>query len=67
MNCLPFRPVALAWLTAPALTASLLLSACNSQPTATETDKTATVVETPNMPPVTADSTAAGNRGLPRP
>ena len=36
--------IALAWLVAPALTSGLLLSGCNSQPTATETDKTATVV-----------------------
>ena len=36
------RPVVCAWLTA--LAGSLLLSSCNSQPTATETDKTATVV-----------------------
>ncbi|GAA4020590.1 hypothetical protein GCM10022409_00050 [Hymenobacter glaciei] len=35
---------AFAWLTAPTLAAGLLLSSCNSQPTATETDKTATVV-----------------------
>ena len=37
-------PTALAWLVAPALAGSLLLSGCNSQPTATEADKTATVV-----------------------
>lgn len=34
----------MAWLAAPALAGMLLLSACNSQPTATEADKTATVV-----------------------
>jgi len=34
----------MAWLAAPALAGSLLLGACNSQPTATEADKTATVV-----------------------
>lgn len=38
------RPVAFAWLAAPALAGGLLLSSCNSQPTATEADKTATVV-----------------------
>ena len=38
------RPAAIAWLAAPVLTGSLLLAGCNSKPTATETDKTATVV-----------------------
>ncbi|MDQ2793315.1 MAG: alpha/beta hydrolase [Bacteroidota bacterium] len=38
------RPTAFAWLAAPVLASSLLLAGCNSQPTATETDKTATVV-----------------------
>jgi len=38
------RPAAFAWLAAPALAGGLLLSSCNSQPTATETGKTATVV-----------------------
>lgn len=38
------RSSAFAWLTAPALAGGLLLSSCNSQPTATEADKTATVV-----------------------
>lgn len=38
------RPAALAFLAAPALAGSLFLSSCNSQPTATEVDKTATVV-----------------------
>ena len=38
------RPAALAWLAAPALAGGLLLAGCNSQPAATETDKTATVV-----------------------
>ena len=38
------RPAAFAWLIAPVLAGGLLLSSCNSQPTATETDKTATVV-----------------------
>ena len=44
MNFVPFRAATLAWLTAPVLAGGLLLSGCNSQPTATETDKTATVV-----------------------
>ncbi|GAA3970649.1 alpha/beta hydrolase [Hymenobacter antarcticus] len=35
---------AFAWLTVPVLAGGLLLSSCNSQPTATEADKTATVV-----------------------
>ncbi|SFQ00217.1 hypothetical protein [Hymenobacter arizonensis] len=40
----PFSPKALAWLFVPALAGSLLLSSCSSEPTATEADKTATVV-----------------------
>ena len=44
MTTTSFRPTALAWLVAPALAGSLLFSGCNSQPTATEADKTATVV-----------------------
>ena len=44
MKLFQFRPAAFAWLTAPVLAGGLLLSSCNSQPTATETDKTATVV-----------------------
>ena len=39
-----FRPAAMAWLAAPTLAGGLLLAGCSSQPTATETDKTATVV-----------------------
>ena len=38
------RPAVWALLATPALAGSLLLSSCNSQPTATEADKTATVV-----------------------
>jgi hypothetical protein len=38
------RLAAFAWLVAPALAGGLLLSSCNSEPTATEADKTATVV-----------------------
>ncbi|MBC8083077.1 MAG: hypothetical protein H7Z21_07685, partial [Hymenobacter sp.] len=38
------RSNASAWLAAPALASALLLSSCNSQPTATEADQTATVV-----------------------
>jgi uncharacterized lipoprotein YajG len=38
------RPLAVALLAVPALAGSLFLSSCNSQPTATEADKTATVV-----------------------
>ena len=44
MKFLPFRASATSWLLAPALVCGLLLSSCNSQPTATETDKTATVI-----------------------
>jgi hypothetical protein len=44
MKLLPVRPFALRWLAGPAVAASMLLAACNSQPTATEADKTATVV-----------------------
>jgi hypothetical protein len=39
-----FRLAALSCLLVPALAGSLLLSGCNSEPTATETDKTATVI-----------------------
>ncbi|MBD2767608.1 hypothetical protein IC235_06855 [Hymenobacter sp. BT664] len=38
------RPAVFAWLVAPALAGSLLVSSCNSKPTETEADKTATVV-----------------------
>ena len=38
------HPAAMAWLAAPALAGGLLLASCNSKPTTTETDKTATVV-----------------------
>jgi acetyl esterase len=48
----------LTWLAAPALAGGLLLAGCNSQPTATEQDATATVVENPDVPPVTGDSAA---------
>ena len=44
MKLFQSRPAAFAWLIAPVLAGGLLLSSCNSQPTATETDKTATVV-----------------------
>ena len=44
MKRLSFRLSALAWVVAPALAGGLLLSSCDSKPTATETDKTATVV-----------------------
>jgi hypothetical protein len=39
-----FRRVAFAWFLAPTLAGGLLLSSCNSEPKATEADKTATVV-----------------------
>lgn len=44
MKFLAFRPSATFWLLAPVFAMSLLLSSCNSEPAATETDKTATVV-----------------------
>ena len=44
MKRLLSRSAAFAWLAAPALAGGLFLSSCNSKPTATETDKTATVV-----------------------
>lgn len=47
---------AAAWLLAPALIAGLSLSSCNSQPTATEADKTATVV--PSEANAASDSAA---------
>ncbi|MDO7877546.1 alpha/beta hydrolase fold domain-containing protein [Hymenobacter sp. ASUV-10] len=61
MKILPVRPFAMAWLAAPTLAGGLLLGACNSQPTATEADKTATVVpaET-NAASDSAAVTAAG-------
>lgn len=39
-----FRSAASAWVLMPALAGGLLLSSCNSEPKATEVDKTATVV-----------------------
>ena len=50
------RSAAFAWLAAPALAGGLFLSSCNSQPTATEVDKTATVV--PEATNAASDSTA---------
>ena len=44
MKISPTRSAAFGWLATPALAGSMLLAGCNSQPTATETDKTATVV-----------------------
>ena len=44
MKRLAFRPLALLGLTVPTLAGGLLLSSCNSQPKATEVDKTATVI-----------------------
>ncbi|MDO7852620.1 hypothetical protein [Hymenobacter convexus] len=38
------RSAASAWFVVPALAGGLLLSSCNSEPKATEVDKTATVV-----------------------
>ncbi|MBF9237877.1 hypothetical protein I2I05_10775 [Hymenobacter sp. BT683] len=52
----PFRSAKMPWLLAPALATGLLLSSCNSQPTATEVDKTATVV--PSETNEASDSTA---------
>jgi hypothetical protein len=44
MKRLAFRPTATKWLVAPTFALGVLLSGCNSQPTATEPEKTATVV-----------------------
>jgi len=44
MNLFSFRPARVAWLLGPAMAGSLVLSSCNSKPTETQTDKTATVV-----------------------
>lgn len=52
-----FRRAALLSLLAPALAGSLLLSSCSSEPTATEADKTATVVSSDTNE--ASDSTAA--------
>ncbi len=41
---IPFHSAKINWLLVPALLSGLLLSSCNSQPTATEVDKTATVI-----------------------
>ena len=59
------RGTAAAWLAAPALAGSLFLSSCNSQPTATEADKTATVVSedtnaASDSAAVVADTTGGG-------
>ena len=63
------RSAAFAWLAAPALAGGLLLSSCNSQPTATEADKTATVV--PGETTAASDSSAvtatAGAAGAVKP
>lgn len=63
------RPAAFAWLIAPALTGGVLLSGCNSKPTATETDKTATVVADSAAPAktVAADSSGQASAGVVRP
>jgi len=57
-NPLKSTPRLLAWLTVPTLAASLLLSSCSNDPKATDPDNTATVVENPDVKPVTADSAA---------
>jgi acetyl esterase len=59
------RPNGYAWLMAPALAGGLFLSSCNSQPTATETDKTATVVsgETTAASDSSAVTATAGGMG----
>ncbi|WP_426061454.1 hypothetical protein [Hymenobacter sp. B1770] len=63
-----FSSKALAWLFVPALAGSLLLSSCNSEPTATEADKTATVVpsdmnEASDSSATTATDTMATDAG----
>ena len=64
------RPVALALLAVPALAGALTLSSCNSQPTATEADKTATVVSedtnaASDSTAVTAPADSAGTKPTP--
>jgi uncharacterized lipoprotein YajG len=64
------RPATLVWLAAPALAGSLMLSSCNSQPTATEADKTATVVSedtntASDSAAVTATADSAGTKPTP--
>ena len=62
-----FRPIASAWFLVPALAGGLLLSSCNSEPKATEADKTATVISSDTnaasdsaATTVSADSAAMG-------
>lgn len=62
------RPAAFAWLAAPALAGGLLLAGCNSQPTATEAEKTATVVsEETNAASDSAAVTASAAAGAVKP
>ncbi|WP_210520819.1 hypothetical protein [Hymenobacter terricola] len=56
MKFLLSHSVATAWLLVPALAGGVFLSGCNSKPTATETDKTATVVSSDTN--AASDSTA---------
>ncbi|MBF9140201.1 hypothetical protein [Hymenobacter properus] len=51
-----FRRIAFACVLTPTLTGGLLLSSCNSEPKATEADKTATVVSSDTN--AASDSTA---------
>lgn len=51
-----FRSSASAWFAVPALAGGLLLSSCNSEPKATEADKTATVISSDTN--AASDSTA---------
>ena len=66
------RPAAFAWLAAPAFFGSLFLSSCNSQPTATEANKTAIVVPgeinaASDSSAVTAKTDGAGATGAVKP
>ncbi|WP_082685144.1 alpha/beta hydrolase [Hymenobacter sedentarius] len=72
MKRLSFRPSALAWVVAPALAGGLLLSSCNSNPKATEADKTVTVVpkevtKASDSAAVTATASAQGSTGAVKP
>ncbi|MBH8569737.1 alpha/beta hydrolase [Microvirga sp. STS02] len=72
MKLFPTRPLAFAWLAAPALASSLFLASCNSQPTATEADKTATVVSedtnaASDSSAVTAKADSTGATGAVKP
>ena len=67
MKSLLSRSAAFVWLTAPALAGGMLLSSCNSQPTATEADKTATVVPSETNAASDSAATTASTTGAVKP